>query len=294
MGCDGGTIPKRDELVKVKKKPEVKDKQSELAFLWRYCCISQDMLQIPIVTCGLGRLYNKSSVIEGLLNRTLLPASAKHIRSLKDIKDLNLSPNPEFDSGAEKPEGMLDDRAAPYICPVTGLEMSGKFRFICLWSCGCVMSERAIKEIETHICHKCQQPFTSRDIIVLNGNEDDVKIMQENMKERQALQKAQKKSKKVSLVEKSKPTEIQEIPEPKSSTSIATPSCSGFKSNNLKRSNNVEKNALVDPEIKKIKTDYSVAKDPKVTDVYKSLFTTHHSEQQQTRAHWVTYNPFYN
>lgn len=114
------------------------------------------------------------------------------------------------------------------------------------------------------------------------------------MKERQALQKAQKKSKKVGLVEKSKPTEIQEIPEPKSSTSIATPSCSGFKSNNLKRSNNAEKNALVDPEIKKIKTDYSVAKDPKVTDVYKSLFTTHHSEQQQTRAHWVTYNPFYN
>lgn len=45
---------------------------------------------------------------------------------------------------------------------------------------------------------------------------------------------------------------------------------------------------------KKLKIDYSVAKDPKVSDVYKSLFTTHKSEQEQNRAHWVTYNPFYN
>lgn len=45
---------------------------------------------------------------------------------------------------------------------------------------------------------------------------------------------------------------------------------------------------------KKIKPDYSVAKDPQVSDVYKSLFTSHKSEQEQNRAHWVTYNPFYN
>ena len=30
MGCDGGTIPTRDELVRLKKKPEQKDKNSEL------------------------------------------------------------------------------------------------------------------------------------------------------------------------------------------------------------------------------------------------------------------------
>lgn len=47
-------------------------------------------------------------------------------------------------------------------------------------------------------------------------------------------------------------------------------------------------------EIKKMKADYSVAKDKNVSDVYKSLFTSHKSEKEQTRAHWVTYNPFYN
>lgn len=45
---------------------------------------------------------------------------------------------------------------------------------------------------------------------------------------------------------------------------------------------------------KKVKVNYSVAKDPQVSDVYKSLFTSHKSEQEQNRAHWVTYNPFYN
>lgn len=51
---------------------------------------------------------------------------------------------------------------------------------------------------------------------------------------------------------------------------------------------------LADPEMKKLKNGASVATDPKATDVYKSLFTSHKSEKEQNRAHWVTYNPFYN
>lgn len=55
-------------------------------------------------------------------------------------------------------------------------------------------------------------------------------------------------------------------------------------------------NVMADPELKRLKSDgeFSVASDPKASDVYKSLFTSHKSEQEQTRAHWVTYNPFYN
>jgi len=53
-------------------------------------------------------------------------------------------------------------------------------------------------------------------------------------------------------------------------------------------------NAMQDPEMKRLKSDFSVAKDPKASDVYKSLFTSHKTEKDQERAHWVTYNPFYN
>jgi len=59
-----------------------------------------------------------------------------------------------------------------------------------------------------------------------------------------------------------------------------------------KLSNN--QNEADDPAYRKAKKDYSIAKDPKTSEVFKSIFTTHKSAAQQDRAHWVTYNPFYN
>lgn len=49
-----------------------------------------------------------------------------------------------------------------------------------------------------------------------------------------------------------------------------------------------------DPAYEKAKRDYSIAKDPKASEVFKSIFTSHKSAVEQGRAHWVTYNPFYN
>lgn len=43
----------------------------------------------------------------------------------------------------------------------------------------------------------------------------------------------------------------------------------------------------------KAKGDYSVAKDPNASETYKSIFTTHKTAKNQTKAHWVTYNPLY-
>lgn len=173
MGCDGGTIPKRDELVRIKKKPEQvcknfiiivalknknflfalqKDKRAELAFKWKHCSIRQLPLEQPIVACGLGRLYSKQSVLEGLLERTTLPETAQHIKSLKDVKCLNLTENPAYvEVKAEQGDGHIDGGKSPYICPVIGLEMNGKYKFCYLWSCGCVMSERALKHVKTTV-----------------------------------------------------------------------------------------------------------------------------------------------
>lgn len=51
---------------------------------------------------------------------------------------------------------------------------------------------------------------------------------------------------------------------------------------------------LEDPVYKKAKLTHSIAKDQAATNVYKSLFTSHDDDKNQTRAHWITYNPFYN
>ncbi|CAJ0964186.1 unnamed protein product [Ranitomeya imitator] len=160
MGCDGGTIPKRHELVKGPKKVEKIDKNAELVARWYYCTLSQEKLKRPIVTCELGRLYNKDAVIEFLLDKSTDKPhadSAAHIKSIKNVIELNLSDNPAWtgDKGNTKGD-KYDDQRAQFICPVVGLEMNGKYRFCVLRQCGCVFSERALKEIKTDICHKME------------------------------------------------------------------------------------------------------------------------------------------
>lgn len=329
MGCDGGTIPRRDELVRMKKKPEQKDKDAERSFKWRNCALSQQKLQEPVVSCGLGRLYTKSSVLEALLDKESKPDSISHIKNLKDLKDLKLTKNPAF-KDSEHTGGDVGDGSSPYICPISGLEMSGKFRFIFLWSCGCVLAERALKEVKQNLCHMCQQPFTDNDVVILNGTEEDIEQLQNKMAVRVASRKSGKKTKadKAPKTEvkvepatpctssSSDPTETTEVKEqkevkteePEAGPSNATKkemetiplSLPKFNPNKQARghfgsSKRAISNELVqDPSYKKTKKDYSIAKDPQSSEVYKSLFTSHRTDQEQQRAHWVTYNPFYN
>lgn len=249
----------------------------------------------------MGRLYSKQSVIERLLEKEKMPETSAHVRSLKDIKTLQLTPNPAF-TDEDKTEGLLDTRHAPYICKLIGLEMSGKFRFVALWTCGCVMSERALKQIKGSMasaCPLCQMPYGVEDVIVLNGNDEDLELMKVKSEMREAKRKSAKKEKK--NAKKTETCVKTETTDEIASTSnaIEKPTTSSSStSNKLKMIANPKRlgavNAMQDPELKRLKTDFSVAKDPKATDVYKSLFTSHKTDKEQERAHWITYNPFYN
>ncbi|CAH2049919.1 unnamed protein product, partial [Iphiclides podalirius] len=310
----------------MKKKPEQKDKDAERAFKWRNCALTQQPLQQPIVACGLGRLYTKSSVLESLLDKETKPECISHIKNMKDIKDLKLTKNPAF-TDAEHTDGAVGDGSAPYICPISGLEMTGKFRFIFLWSCGCVLAERALKEVKQNICHLCQQPFTDTDIIVLNGNEEDNELLKAKM----AIRVASRKNKKIKagkpekedaanietvtsqnpkeeVIPTTSGTEIKKeiVQEPGSSQAVKKEmdtiplSLPKYNPNKQPRghfgsSKRAFPTGLVeDPSYKKTKKDYSIAKDPQSSEVYKSIFTSHQNDKNQQRAHWVTYNPFYN
>lgn len=178
---------------------------------------------------------------------------------------------------------------------------------------------------------QCQRPFTDQDVVILNGNEEEAESMVSKMEARTAQLRAEKKEKKSkrsksaavtstvinvsdgssavasstaatsSILVLVKTETLQEkIPVTgaaavaKAGGSMMTTS-SGAVKPFLKRDAADPADHLTDPAIKKLKDNsFSVAADPKASDVYKSLFTTHKSEQEQTRAHWVTYNPFYN
>lgn len=175
---------------------------------------------------------------------------------------------------------------------------------------------------------QCQQPFTDNDIIILNGTEEDI----ESLKAKMAIRVANRKGKKIKSEkpEKEVATKIETVTS-QSSKKENVPDASGteikkevdeqepcssqamkkevdtiplslpkFNPNKQPRghfgsSKRAFPTGLVeDPSYKKTKKDYSIAKDPQSSEVYKSLFTSHQSDKNQQRAHWVTYNPFYN
>ncbi|XP_043977433.1 replication termination factor 2 isoform X2 [Gambusia affinis] len=278
MGCDGGTIPKRHELVKGPKKVEKVDKNAELAAKWKYCTLSQEKLRRPIVSCELGRLYNKDAIIEYLLDKTAERPNAEavtHIRGIKDIKELNLTDNPEWEGERRNAKGdrYEDIHCGMFICPVVGLEMNGKHRFCYLQTCGCVFSDRALKEIKTEICHKCGDPFKDEDIVVLNGTKEEVQKLKEKMEEKRVKAKT-KKSKKSKAVET--------VSAPPESKAVAGPSGA---SSSTKGSKSLAASA----------TKRSIQDMEEKSEAFKSLFTTHSSAKRSKdqTSNWVTHTPYH-
>ncbi|XP_013001099.1 replication termination factor 2 isoform X2 [Cavia porcellus] len=306
MGCDGGTIPKRHELVKGPKKVEKVDKDAELVAQWNYCTLSQEILRRPIVACELGRLYNKDAVIEFLLDRSAekaLGKAASHIKSMKSVTELKLSDNPawEGDRGNTKGDKHDDLQRARFICPVVGLEMNGRHRFCFLRGCGCVFSERALKEIKAEVCHTCGATFQEEDIVVLNGTKEDVEVLRKRMDERRLRAKQEKKTKKpkaaeaLSKVDGSEdlpgpsrvksgkaedaglePREKKGAPAPRGAAAAASGTSSGKAG---KAPGGPLKRSIADSE---------------ESETYKSLFTTHSSAKRskEESAHWVTHTSY--
>ncbi|XP_007569667.1 PREDICTED: protein RTF2 homolog isoform X2 [Poecilia mexicana] len=303
MGCDGGTIPKRHELVKGPKKVEKVDKNAELAAKWKYCALSQEKLRRPIVSCELGRLYNKDAIIEYLLDKSAERPNAEavtHIRGIKDIKELNLTDNPEWEGERRSTKGdrYEDIHCGMFICPVVGLEMNGKHRFCYLQTCGCVFSDRALKEVKTEICHKCGDPFKDEDIVVLNGTKEEVQKLKEKMEEKRvkAKTKKSKKSKAVKTVSappeskedaQSPPVDVagrksQQNGDESSQSAVAGPSGT---SSSTKGSKSLAASA----------TKRSIQDMEEKSEAFKSLFTTHSSAKRSKdqTSNWVTHTPYH-
>ena len=166
MGNDGGSIPDRRSMIRVKKKKkkilnrEIKKTKCNL------CSLTKEKLRKPIVGDKLGQLYNKTSVIEYLLKKNK-PLGFQHIKSLKNVKDLNCIIN---DNG--------------YIqCQISREEFSGLNKFYFLWTCGCILSKTSIDEL--HMKDKCLICNTSfninNDLISLNYNKKQKMEMQKEL-----------------------------------------------------------------------------------------------------------------
>lgn len=208
------------------------------------CALSRQQLAAPVVSDALGRLYNKDSVLKYLLARSSsnIPASsgvsasatdvlAGHLRGLKDVRELKLTPNPAFRAEQVATQADDNDAPTPFVCPLNQRPMNGRHRFLYLVPCGCVMSESGLRATlseehtsgkngnfppnggekgsksdskSTAACPVCGTAFRSDtlgkrgitpgdDVVVINGTDDEVEAMRRAMEAAREREKARKK-----------------------------------------------------------------------------------------------------
>lgn len=146
----------------------------------------------------LGQLYNKDALLEYLIRRATNDDTesensvARHVRNLKvrqqssrrtcgshsrtiapptqDVREVKLYKNPVQES--ELGEALY----FPHACPLTQRVMNGKHKFLCLWPCGCVLSENGLRETcfpgkvkrddtGPKECPQCMKPFQPETLL---------------------------------------------------------------------------------------------------------------------------------
>ncbi|KAJ3689025.1 hypothetical protein LUZ61_018189 [Rhynchospora tenuis] len=167
------------------KKPDKVDPNETRLSKWTTCALSGEPLVHPVVIDRLGNLFNKEPLVEAMVKKTL-PKAFRHIRGLKDMFPINL----EWIPGAE--EAKSETR---FQCPISGLEFNGKYPFFALRGCGHVISAKALRELKSDACLVCHKEYSELDKIVINGSEDEVKVLRERMEEERGKVKEKKEKK---------------------------------------------------------------------------------------------------
>lgn len=182
MGNDGGSIPKRRELVKeAARTPTVSELKAtaleSLSHAWTRDPLSSEPLDMDNVASDWrGRLYNYESILKGLVpaevdadaeekaNGNDMTFSSTGIKGLRDIVRLKFK--------RYKPAGSKDKEI--WACPVSLKELGPATKSVYIVPCGHVFAEVAIKEItdQEHICPECSEPFEDQDIVPILSTEE--------------------------------------------------------------------------------------------------------------------------
>ncbi|CAE7216826.1 hypothetical protein HRS9139_07877 [Pyrenophora teres f. teres] len=178
MGNDGGSIPKRSELVKEAAKAlttaQIKEAQNEQQeYTWSTDPLTRKPLARPIVSDAAGFLYNKDSIIEFLLKEDgdAEKAEMKKVGGVKDselgtfgdrVKGLKDVVEVKFEI-EEKEGGAVG--AEKWKCPITGAALGPGSKGVYIVPCGHAFSGSTIKEIAGNTCLTCNEPFAENDVI---------------------------------------------------------------------------------------------------------------------------------
>ena len=174
MGNDGGSIPKRRELVKnAARAPTVSELKAtaleSLTHAWTHCALSGDRLDLETaVSDWRGRLFNYETILQGLMPTDEPPETTPAtfgIKSLRDVVRLKFS--------------KTDDK---WTCPISMKEMGPSTKAVYLVPCGHVFAEAAMTEIQARSCPECSESFDKENVIPIGAaTEKDVQKLEKRM-----------------------------------------------------------------------------------------------------------------
>lgn len=214
MGNDGGSIPGRRELVKEKKKERHIDWRTIARTRALYCALSKEPFRKPIVVCRLGNIFNKAAIVSALVEKKL-PKCFSYIRSLKDIKEAKALLKSEITGKTSE--------ATPIICPITQIEYDGIHKFCIIWNCGCIISERAIKELnkgKITKCINCNKLCTQNDVVYLNPSKEEQDKLRASLASKERNKKATHEEQKTRTTLAGARSNPEETKEPKNDAKL--------------------------------------------------------------------------
>jgi hypothetical protein len=194
-GGDGGSTGAEDRsaylaMYKGKQHDKVNPEEERIA-KWTSCTLSGMPLQPPCAADELGNLFNKEALVQALLAKTI-PRGLGHISSMKHLIDIKL----------EESQGTAADAAVRFACPVNGLPMSGKSKFVIIRKSGSsgregyVVSERAVKELPLVVKEIVGGDWTSEDVLPVYPQGEELEKRQEVVTARREAELAEKLEKK--------------------------------------------------------------------------------------------------
>ncbi|KAI5919559.1 Rtf2 RING-finger-domain-containing protein [Camillea tinctor] len=204
MGNDGGSIPKRRELVKEAARQPTASELKATALesqthAWSFCPLSSSSSSSSdaldphnTVSDWRGRLYNYESVLRCLMPSSSSPENPEAgdsdseskkdelartgIKSLRDVVKLKFTLRPAVESNGNG-EGRKNGNGGEEIraCPVSMKELGAATKAVYIVPCGHVFAEVAMREVlagadaekeTTEQCPACSEAFTApRDVV---------------------------------------------------------------------------------------------------------------------------------
>ncbi|RKF83442.1 Replication termination factor 2 [Golovinomyces cichoracearum] len=161
MGNDGGSIPRRIELVKeAARKPNTSEIKATLleaqTHAWKICPLSNQPLVAPIVSDSAGVLYNKDAILEKLIPKTdestEIDALQGRVSCLRDVVEVHFTLVKDGDEEKK-------------VCSVTSKELGPNTKAVYLVPCGHAFWEVAIRELKSNRCVECDEEYMPENII---------------------------------------------------------------------------------------------------------------------------------